>query len=140
MKLIKALPLKQYPRLRIDGELNGARFANALHPSNGKWYLLVPRRMQKKCEVTLGDRIFVQFDIADQDAVEVPEELRFALEVNDVATAVWSDLTPGKRRGFAYRVNSAKRRETKANRVEEVISDLVSLSAGQKLTPRSRWH
>ncbi len=140
VKLIKTLPLQQYPRLRIDGELNGVRFANALHPANGKWYLLVPRRMQKKCEVTLGDRVFIQFDIADQDAVEVPEELRFALEVNDVASAVWSDLTPGKRRGFAYRVNSAKRRETRANRVEEVISDLISLSSGQTPTPRSRWH
>ena len=68
--------------------------------------------MQKQCDVTLGDRVFVQFDIADQDAVEVPEELRFALEVNDQAAAVWSGLTPGKRRGFAYRVDSAKRRET----------------------------
>jgi uncharacterized protein YdeI (YjbR/CyaY-like superfamily) len=96
--------------------------------------------MQKQCDVSLGDRVFIQFDIADQDAVEVPEELRFALEVNDQAAAVWSGLTPGKRRGFAYRVNSAKRRETKANRVEEVVDDLVKLSAGKKLKPRSRWH
>jgi len=140
VKLIKDLPLKEHPRLRIDGELNGVRFANALHPSSGKWYLLVPRRMQKQCDVKLGDRVFIQFDIADQDAVEVPEELRFALEVNDQAAAIWSGLTPGKRRGFAYRVDSAKRRETRANRVEEVINDLVSLSAGKKLEPRSRWH
>jgi len=139
-KLIKTLPLKKHPRLRIDGELNGVRFANALHPSGGKWYLLVARRMQKQCDVSLGDRVFIQFDIADQDAVEVPEELRFALEVNDQAAAIWSGLTPGKRRGFAYRVNSAKRRETRANRIEEVVNDLVKLSAGQKLKPRSRWH
>ena len=139
-KVIKSLPLKQHPRLRVDGELNGVRFANALHPANGKWYLLVPRRMQKQCGVTLGDRVFIQFDIADQDAVEVPTELRFALEVNDQAASIWSDLTPGKRRGFAYRVSSAKRRETRANRVEEVINDLMKLSQGHKLAPRSRWH
>ncbi len=138
-KLIRELPLDKHPRLRIDGEINGFRFNNALHPSNGKWYVLVPKKTRTQCRIKLGSTVLVQFNIGDQNAVDVPQELNQALNVNDTANSVWNELTPGKRRGFAYRVNSAKRRETRENRVEEVIHDLLKLDAGQKIQRRSRW-
>ena len=137
--LIRELPLGKNPRLRIDGEINGFRFANALHPSSGKWYVLVPKRTQKKCRIKLGSEVFIQFNIADQNAVDMPAELTHALNVNERANTVWSDLTPGRRRGFAYRVSSAKRRETRENRIEEVMEQLLCLEAGQKVQRRSRW-
>ncbi len=136
--IINALPLDKHPRLRIDGAVNGVRVSNALHPSGGRWYVLVPKRIQKKCNVKLGDTVYIQFDIGDQDAVEIPDELKFALEVNDRASAVWAELTPGKKRGFAYRVSSAKRAETRENRVEEVIEQLLELAAGNNVS-RGRW-
>jgi len=125
--------------LRIDGEINGFRFANALHPSGGKWYVLVPKRTQKECRIKLGSDVFIQFNIGDQDAVDVPPELTHTLNVNQRASAIWSELTPGKRRGFAYRINSAKRKETRENRVEEVVQSLLQLAAGEKVQRRSRW-
>lgn len=137
--LIRELPLDNNPRLRIDGEINGHRFSNALHPSSGKWYVLVPKRTQKKLRIQLGSPVFIQFNIGDQDAVDVPQELEHALNVNSQAKGVWEELTSGKRRGFAYRVNSAKRRETRANRVDEVIEQLLRLNAGERIQRRSRW-
>ena len=139
VKLIRNLPLDKHPRLRIDGEINGVRFNNALHPASGKWYLLVPKRIQKKCRIKLGSEVFVQFNIADQNAVDVPHELVSALNVNDKANAVWAGLTAGKRRGLAYRVGSAKRIETRENRVDEVISQLIKLGEGEQIRRRSRW-
>ena len=138
-KLIKQLPLDKNPRLRIDGEINGFRFNNALHPSNGKWYVLVPKKTRKALNLKLGSEVFIQFNIGDQDAVDVPRELSHALNTHEKANAVWNRLTPGKRRGFAFRVNSAKRRETRENRVEEVIDQLLELGAGKKIQRRSRW-
>jgi hypothetical protein len=138
-KLIRELPLSENPRLRIDGEINGFRFNNALHPANGKWYVLVPKRTRTKCRIELGSEVFIQFNVGDQNAVDVPQELSRALEVNERANSVWNELTPGKRRGFAYRVNSAKRRETRENRVDEVIEHLLKLDAGEKIQRRSRW-
>ena len=126
-QLIAALPLKKYPRLRIEGEVNGDRFGGALHPAKGKWYVLLPKRRLKKLRLTVGDEVYIAFEIADQDAVDVPKELRHALAVNTKADSIWQTLTPGKRRSFAFRVSSAKRTETRERRVEEVLRAIVSL-------------
>lgn len=125
--LIAALPLKKYPRLRVEGEVNGYRFGGALHPAKGKWYVLLPKRTLKKLRMKIGDDVYIAFEIADQDAVDVPQELRHALAVNTKAGSIWQTLTPGKRRSFAFRVCSAKRAETRQRRVDEVICAIVSL-------------
>ena len=112
-------------RLRIDGEINEARFEAALMPSKGQWYIVVSKKLQKKCGAVVGKKVTIAFEIADSDAVEVPNELQFALEANEDAMKVWQTWTAGRRRGCCYRVASAKRIETKERRVEDVISMLL---------------
>ncbi|MEM6869113.1 MAG: YdeI/OmpD-associated family protein, partial [Cyanobacteria bacterium P01_C01_bin.121] len=70
----------------------------------------------------------VRFRIADQDAVDVPEALQHALEQDEYAKAVWEKLTPGKRRGFAYRVSSAKTKQTQTRRALEVLEQLLLMA------------
>ena len=125
--LIAELPLKKFPRLRVEGEVNGYRFGGALHPSRGKWYVLLPRRTLKKLRLSVGDEVYIGFEIADQEAVDVPPELRHALAVNQKASDVWQSLTAGKRRSFAFRVSSAKQIETRERRVEEVVHGILKL-------------
>lgn len=124
-ELQERLPLDKFPRLRIDGEISGHRFNGALHPSGGKWYVLLPKKMMKKCGLKLGGDVLVMFRIADQNAVDVPSELQRALAANATAKEAWEKLTAGKKRGYAYRVSSAKRMETRENRVDEVIDWVV---------------
>ena len=124
-KITSQLEFGRHKRLRVDGEINGVRFELAIVPSKGKWYLLISERLQKLCGLSLGDTADIQFDVADQDAVHVPEELQFALEANEQALKAWDGWTPGKRHGFCYRVDSAKRAETRERRVEEVINALL---------------
>lgn len=125
-QLIAALPLKQNPRLRVEGEVNGYRFGGALHPAKGKWYVLLPKRTLKKLSLKIGDEVYIAFEIADQDAVDVPPELQHALSVNTKAESIWKTLTPGKRRSFAFRVSSAKRSETREHRVDEVLDAILN--------------
>jgi hypothetical protein len=115
-------------RLRIDGEIEGIRIEAALMPTKGKWFLMVSKKLQSLCGVSIGDRVSVAFDVADQDAITVPTELQYALEANDAAREVWNNWTPGKRRGLCYRVESAKMPETRERRVEEVIDLLMEQS------------
>lgn len=124
--LQQQLNLKQHPRLRIDGEVCSIRFNGALHPSKGRWHVLLPKRMLKKCGLKLGDDVLVMFRIADQDAVDMPSELERALAANRRAGENWKKLTTGRRRGYAYRVASAKRLETRELRVAEVIDWVVN--------------
>ena len=123
-EILSQLDFGKSKRLRVDGEINGARFEGALMPSRGKWYLMVSKKLQKRCGVTLGKIVSVSFEIANQDAIAVPSELQFALEANDQAREVWNRWTVGKRRSFCYRVDSAKMPETRERRVDEVLERL----------------
>ena len=123
--VVSQIDFAKSKRLRIDGEINGIRIEAALMPAKGKWYIMVSKKLQKLLGLSVGDTVSVSFDIADQDAITVPLELQFALAANDMAREVWDSWTPGKRRGYCYRVDSAKMSETRERRVEEVIEMLL---------------
>ncbi|MEO0530478.1 MAG: YdeI/OmpD-associated family protein [Planctomycetota bacterium] len=112
--------------LRVDAEVGGVPLGAALMPHDGRRYLLLSKKFLKRLRAAIGDRVFVTFTIADQDAVDVPEELRKALEANTDASKAWDAATAGRQRGLAYRVASAKRPETRRKRVEEVLAELVA--------------
>jgi hypothetical protein len=122
--VVSLIDFTKSKRLRIDGEINGIRIDAALMPAKGKWYIMVSKKLQKLLGVKLGDTVEVSFDISDSDAITVPTELKFALEADDAARAVWESWTAGKRRGYCYRVDSAKMPETRERRVEEVLEML----------------
>lgn len=128
-EVLDLLPMKKYPRLRIEAEIGGVFTEAALQPCRGKWYLMVPKRIQKEASIRVGDTAFVQFTIADQDHVHVPQELLHAIESRDDAFRAWESLTPGKKRGYSHRVSSAKRQETKYRRIEEIVEELERLTS-----------
>ena len=127
-KLTRKLPLAKHPRLRIDGIVAGHPFHGALQPAGqGKYYLILSKKFCKAADLNVGEMAVVCFDIADQEAVDVPRELLLALNANDGAMNTWQSLSAGKKRGFAYRVASAKRVATRELRVEEVLESLLQV-------------
>lgn len=68
------------------------------------------------------------------DAVEamvIPPELEAALEANPKAKAYFHAFSPSARKGYLYWLNAAKRPETRAARVKEI----VRLAAANKRVP-----
>jgi len=118
------LPLKDHPRLRVSGEVSDYPVEASLTPVRGRWYILLSKRILKALDASVGDCLEVRFKIADQDAVDVPEYLSNALESHPAELALWNAATPGKRRGLAYRVASAKTEATREKRVDEVFGIL----------------
>lgn len=123
--LTDALPLDAYPRLRVAGEIAGMDFTGACMPSGGRHYLMVPKAIRVKQGLGLGDEIIVRFGVDDQDRVDVPPELADALADHEEIAELWAALTPGKQRGFAHRVATAKTAQTAAKRVQEVIGHIL---------------
>ncbi|MEM8712276.1 MAG: YdeI/OmpD-associated family protein [Planctomycetota bacterium] len=119
------LPLDESPRLRFSGELQDAPFDAAWQPVRGRWYVMLSKQLLKEAELSVGDTARVRFRVVDQDLVQVPVELQRALEIHDGLLARWESLSPGKRRGFAHRISSAKRAETRARRLEQVVEELM---------------
>ncbi|MEM7603204.1 MAG: YdeI/OmpD-associated family protein [Verrucomicrobiota bacterium] len=120
--LVNQLPLKEHPRLRIDAMVEDVPHHGALQPSQRRHYILLSKRLLKEVGKSLGETVTISFDVADQDAVDVPPELELALAHRPHLLKRWNELTPGKQRSLAYRVAQAKRSETRESRVDEVLS------------------
>ena len=112
-------------RPRVDGEIAGEPFHGGVQPAGGgRHYVMVSKTLRKACGRGIGDRVRVRLWAADPDRVDVPDELRFALDGDDAARRVWEGWTAGRRRGAAHRVASAKRVATRELRVEDVLEEL----------------
>ena len=119
------LPFARYPRLRVDGEIADIPISGAWIPTgDGRRYIIVAPRVFQDAGVRVGSLVEMRFRIADQDAVDMPEALSTALSLDPAAANAWSDLTPGKKRGFAHIVHGAKTDPTRTRRVAEVIAAL----------------
>jgi uncharacterized protein YdeI (YjbR/CyaY-like superfamily) len=62
----------------------------------------------------------------------VPEDLRAALDANPAATEFFAGLDARNRYAILHRVQTAKRPETRARRIEKFVA---MLAAGEKLYP-----
>ena len=123
-ELAADLPLKKYPRLRITGEVRDHQIEASLTPVRGRWYILLSKKLLRAIEASVDDEVEVRFEVADQDTVEIPRALQDALMQNKKVRDLWERQTPGKRRGLAYRVASAKTAATREKRVAEVFAIL----------------
>ncbi|MEL7198260.1 MAG: YdeI/OmpD-associated family protein [Pseudomonadota bacterium] len=123
------LPFGKYPRLRVEGEIAEFPIQNAFIPAgNGRNYVIVSPGVMKAADLGLGDVVAMRFVIADQDFVDVPEALEFAIGLDKDRELHWENLTPGKKRMLAQHVRSAKTDDTRQKRVEEAMAALVGFA------------
>ena len=122
--LLTQLPLREFPRLRVDAEIRKCWLNAALQSAKRGKYLLLSADFLKEAGLALGDVAEVRFNIADQTAVEVPRELEDAVLRHPHTRQIWESLTPGRRRSHAYRVTKAVRPENREQRVLEVLEDM----------------
>jgi len=133
------LPFGQYPRLRVEGEIEEVSIANAFMPTgDGRYYLIVSPKVLKDAEVEVGDTVRVRFRVADQTHVEVPTALQRAIEANRQASDAWNALTPGKKRMLAQHVMSAKTSKTQSKRIREALEALIEHQADLRAWRRSK--
>ncbi len=137
------LPMKQHPRLRVEAEIDSVPVEGTLMPDQlgsaqtkhlvgtlgpeGQrlWYLMTPRKLLKSIGKAIGDDVDVRLRMADQDAVAVPEALAVFLSENGDVAAVWDSLTPGKRRGYAHQIATAKTFPTIKRRLQKLANELL---------------
>lgn len=118
------LPLDSFPRLRVTAEVGDVPLNASLTPVRGRWYILLSKKVLTQMGADVGHVVDVRFSIADQTGVDVPDLLRAALEGDARVAKLWDALSPGKKRGLAYRVSSAKTETTQRKRVAEVFEIL----------------
>ena len=70
-----------------------------------------------------------------QAKIEVPDDLAIALDAVPRAQAMFAILTSQNRCAVVYRINTAKKAETRAKRVEKYVD---TLDRGQTIYPQAR--
>ena len=122
-----ALALKSRKLRRLTGSLNGQPFNLALHGRAGEEerFLLLSRDKLRTLKVRAADPVTVvcQPDEAP-DHVALPEELHEVLAQEPEAATRFYTLTPGRQRGLAHYVASAKGIDTRIKRALELAYKL----------------
>jgi uncharacterized protein YdeI (YjbR/CyaY-like superfamily) len=70
-------------------------------------------------------------------ALTVPPDLKRALDADAAARKNWPAYSPGMRKGFLYRVASAKRPETRAARIAQIVETVARNISRAELMARA---
>lgn len=112
---------------RVEGEFNDhpVNLAIAKAPTDviNTPFLWAGKSLLDRVGLAPGETFEARLRPAPDDDVEVPSDLVNALRSSGL-TEVWEALTPGKRRSALYPLETAKRPETRANRIAKLLDSL----------------
>lgn len=101
---------------------------------NGKLFLPVKAGIRKKIGKAEGDYVHVIL-FADDRPVEIPEELQLCLLDEPTAYKIFLAYTDGEKKAFIDWIYSAKKEETKIERIAMAIS---KIQKRQRLTDKDK--
>lgn len=124
-------------RVRMTGEIAERpvelAWQPAVTPHGKRYYVLLSTRFCKDAELAIGDLVDVRFNVADPDAVVLPDELAAGVRSSRRVARAWAAMTPGKQRALAAFVASAR---TVATREKRVAAMVEALAEGRDPLPR----
>lgn len=116
------------PTRRVEGEFNDhpVNLAITTAPPDvyGTPFLWAGKSLLDRVGLGPGETFEARLRPAPDDAVDVPQDVLNALRSGGVIE-VWDALSPGRKRALLYRIDTAKRPETRARRLSQLVMDLT---------------
>jgi Domain of unknown function (DUF1905)/Bacteriocin-protection, YdeI or OmpD-Associated len=112
----------------VDGTVNGHEFRTTLVPrGGGRYRLFLNGHVRAAAGVALDDTVTIELS-PDRSywQSETPDDLRAALGAVEDAEAAFDRLPPATRRSMIAFLESAKRPETWARRVKQIVQEMAS--------------
>lgn len=111
---------------RVEGEINDhpVNLALARAPVVEGPFLWAGQSLLDRLGVAPGELLEVRLRPAPDDRVDTPDDIAAALRAAGM-TAAWEALTPGKRRGLLYQIDTAKTAPTRTKRIAALIQTLT---------------
>jgi Bacteriocin-protection, YdeI or OmpD-Associated len=112
---------------RVEGEINDqpVNLAITRAPVVPFAFLWAGQSLLDRIGITPGDPLEVRLRPAPDDQVEMPPDVASALS-SAIAWPLWEGLSPGRKRGELYRIETAKRAETRAKRIAALVRTLAA--------------
>jgi hypothetical protein len=112
---------------RVEGEFNDhpVNLAISKAPADviSTPFLWAGKSLLDRVGLSPGEPFEARLRPAAADVVDVPSDVMAALRAAGLGD-VWDRLTPGKKRTLLYPVETAKRPETRANRIVKLLDTL----------------
>lgn len=112
--------------VKVRGSIDGYELKNYRLAPMGKGRLFLPVRaeIRKKIGKKEGDWVKVVL-YADNSPLEIPEDILVCLKDEPQAYAVFTRYTEGEQKAFIDWITSAKKEETKVERIVKTIEKLL---------------
>jgi hypothetical protein len=113
--------------VNVTGTLNGLPFQNSFLPAGeGRHYLVISRALRTAAQVEVGDQVTLVFEIEHAPRpVTVPEDVHIALAQTPAAQTMFEKLSPSHQREYLGFVTEAKKPETRARRLKQMVTRLL---------------
>ena len=113
---------------RVLATINGVEENRAIHNSkDGEFFLILGIPVLKRIGVKLGDVVVASL-ISDPnpDEIDIPSELKEALQMDEIAKKRYFSMTPGMQRSLTTYVTGVKRPASRIKRAMELAYKLSS--------------
>jgi hypothetical protein len=110
---------------RVEGEFNDhpVNLALVRTPAVDGVFLWTGKALMDRIGVGPGELMDIRLRPADDKTVDTPDDISLALTGAGLTDA-WDALSPGKRRGLLYKVETARTLPTRQKRITALLSDL----------------
>lgn len=109
-------------RVSVRGTIDGHEFRSSISPRHGRWYLIVNRELRTRSGIEPGDTVDVVIERDDEPReAPAPDDLAVALASAPDAASRWETMSYSHRRQYLRWIESAKRTDTRARRIEQAI-------------------
>jgi hypothetical protein len=115
-------------RAWLRGTINGFDFWVSAQPmSDGNHWVTINREMRAEMDLVGDEDVEVEFTLADgPPQLEVPADLRKALDANPAAKAVFDQMSHNHRKEYLRWIREAKRTETRSRRIATTVEEIVA--------------
>ena len=118
-------PLGGLKQMRVFGTVNGVAFRSSTMPYRGGFYLGLHKATRAAAGVAFGDSLEIEITPDDSPRVlALPPELDAAFRDEPALGERFESLSFSRRRELADPIGEAKRPETRARRLEDVLARL----------------
>ena len=128
--VVEALGAGKRPPVVVN--VNGFEYRSTVAPMGGKYLVPFSAARRQESGINGGDAIDVELtlDTAPR-TVEVPDDLRAALDASPTVAAAWEKLSTSNRKAQVESVLGAKAAETRARRIAAIVAKLGYIFAGE---------
>ena len=112
--------------VKVKGNIDGFEIKkyHLMPMGNGKLFLPVKAEIRKKIRKQEGDYVHVIL-YADNDPLEVPEEMLICLKEEPAALKFFNSLSESEQKFYIQWIYSAKKEETKIDKMAKTINRLL---------------